>query len=175
MTSDVDVGNETSYAIADAAVRRLVLAVLALEAAEGEVAVAFLTEAGMAELNGRYRGLEEPTDVLSFPEDGDAWPEPQGGDGEADDGEGADGLATGREDARPGPFLGDVAVCPEVAARYAAAEGHPLAVELGRLLVHGVLHLLGWDHETDQGEMHLREEVVVASVSGLFASLTAEA
>ena len=74
----------------------------------------------------------------------------------------------------PSAFLGDVAVCPAVADHYAAADGHPLAVELGRLIVHGVLHVLGWDHENDQGEMRLREEFVLTQVNDLLPALTAE-
>ena len=177
MSSDVDVRNETSYAIDDDAVARVVRAVLALEEAEGEVAVAFLDETAMAELNGRYRGLAEATDVLSFPGgDEDGWPEPQGGMSDDEDGEeGGDegGDADHARDHTPPAFLGDVAVCPAVADHYAAAEGHPLAVELGRLLVHGVLHLLGWDHESDQGEMRLREEFVLSQVDALLPALTA--
>ena len=165
--------------------RRLVFAVLALEEAKGEVAIAFLAEPDIAELNERYRGVPEATDVLSFPSgDDDEWPEPRavddvwpdpraGGAAAGEDGEASQ--IPGGGGASPLSFLGDIAVCPAVAARYAAADGHPLAVELGRLLVHGVLHLLGWDHESDQGEMRLREEVVVVEVRGLFASLTAEA
>jgi probable rRNA maturation factor len=183
MTSWVDVQNETPYAIDLDAVRRLVLAVLALEEAEGEVAVAFLGEADMAELNGRYRGLPEATDVLSFPEAVDEeWPEPgedepygdeddaedERADSERDDIEGADGTLQL-------PFLGDIAVCPAVADRYATADGHALAVELGRLLVHGVLHLHGWDHESDRGEMRLREEVVLTEVHGLLLALAVKA
>lgn len=179
MTSHVDVQNETPYTLDDDAVRHLVLAVLALEAAEGEIAVAFLSEAEIAELNGRYRGFAEPTDVLSFPGgDDDEWPEwplEDAGRSETARGDAAAGedVSLPDEQSGPPPFLGDIAVCPAVAARYAAAEGHPAAVELGRLLVHGVLHLLGWDHESDQGEMRLREEAVVAEVDGLFDALTA--
>jgi probable rRNA maturation factor len=156
-------------------VRRLVLAVLTLEKVEGEVAVAFLAEAGIAELNERYRGLPEATDVLSFPGgDDDDWPEPHPG-GDIDREQGEDTQVVGEQSIPLLPFLGDIAVCPAVAARYAAADGHPLAVELGRLLVHGVLHILGWDHESDQGKMRLREEAVVVEVCGLFVALTAGA
>jgi probable rRNA maturation factor len=183
MTSRVDVQNETPYLIDLDAVRRVVLAVLALEEVEGEVAVAFLGEADMAELNGRYRGLPEATDVLSFPEaEDEEWPE-HGEDELYDDvGDGEHGDAEGEDDERADadgtpslPFLGDIAVCPAVADRYAVADGHPLTLELGRLLVHGVLHLHGWDHESDQGEMRLREEVVLAEVHGLLLTLAAEA
>jgi probable rRNA maturation factor len=79
--------------------------------------------ARMRALNREHRGVDAPTDVLSFPLDG---PE----------------LAGGWPEDGPAPELGDVVVCP-------AAAGDPLEV----LCVHGLLHLLGHDHETDDGEM----------------------
>jgi probable rRNA maturation factor len=88
----------------------------------------------MAEVNGRFRGKPEPTDVLAFPIDGpdalEEWP--------------ADG---------PPPELGDVVICP-------AAAQEPLTT----LAVHGLLHLLGYDHEVDDGEMlALQDELVDAA------------
>ena len=76
----------------------------------------------MAALNGRGRGLPEPTDVLAFPVDGP---------------EARDWTAEG-----PPPELGDVVICPDAASD-----------ALETLAVHGLLHLLGYDHETDGGEM----------------------
>jgi probable rRNA maturation factor len=90
----------------------------------------------MAEVNGRFRGKPEPTDVLAFPIDGpdalEGWP--------------ADG---------PPPELGDVVICP------AAAE-EPLTT----LAVHGLLHLLGYDHEIDDGEMLALQDELVAAAPG---------
>lgn len=77
----------------------------------------------MAQLNGEHRGRDEPTDVLSFPVDG---PEVAGGWP-------ADG---------PAPELGDIVICPDAADE-----------SLETLAVHGLLHLLGHDHEVDEGEM----------------------
>ena len=54
-------------------------------------------------------------------------------------------------------LLGDVVVCPRRAAAQARAAGTPLAFEIAMLLVHGTLHVLGYDHETDAGEMALRQ------------------
>jgi rRNA maturation RNase YbeY len=82
-----------------------------------------------AELNGRYRGRAEPTDVLSFP--GEAGPE--------------------------GLHLGDIVICPAVARAQARRAGHDPEVELKTLLLHGVLHCLGHDHETDVGQMERLE------------------
>lgn len=82
----------------------------------------------MREYNRRYRGKDAPTDVLSFPDD----PEP---------------------DAEGGRNLGDILVSVETARRQARAAGHPLGREVRILLLHGYLHLLGYDHETDGGTM----------------------
>jgi len=116
----------------------LVKAVLAAEGAHGSVVVAFVDEGTIAELNGRYRGLEEPTDVLSFRRaDGDAdWPEPS----------------------KKGTVeLGEMAVCLPVVRRYAREEGGDPGTQLGWTLLHGVLHLLGYDHEDAGGRMRDRE------------------
>jgi probable rRNA maturation factor len=93
----------------------------------GEVSVLFTGDAEMRSLNRRFRGLDRPTDVLSFP-----W-------------------ASG---AREGRYLGDIAISIPTAKRYAKKAGWPLVEELRFLLLHGLLHLLGHDHETDSGEMN---------------------
>lgn len=144
--SEVEVSNETRYRFREEAVAQIVGRVLAAEDADGVVAVAFLDEEAVAELNGRYRGHAESTDVLSFPaghtEDAD-WPEPDGIEDE---------------------FLGDVVVCPAVAERNALEDEISLAEEIRRLLVHGGLHLLGYDHVTDDGEMRAREEALLEQI-----------
>lgn len=94
--------------------------------ARGEVVVALVSDGRMRALNRTYRGADYPTDVLSFP---------------AADGPAAD------------PSLGDVVIATGVAARQAAQTGHPLRTELRVLALHGLLHLLGYDHERDTGEM----------------------
>jgi probable rRNA maturation factor len=92
-----------------------------------EVGVLVCDDATIHALNRQYRGKDRPTDVLSFPAGGP----------------GADGA----------PYLGDVAISLETARRQAARRRIPLARELGLLLLHGVVHLSGYDHETDRGEM----------------------
>lgn len=92
-----------------------------------ELVISLVDEAEMADLHQRWMGEPGPTDVLSFPMDELAVP------------------AAG-EISPPG-VLGDVVLCPEVAARQAAGAGHELAGELSLLLTHGILHLLGHDHE----------------------------
>jgi probable rRNA maturation factor len=108
------------------------------EAAELSVAVVDADE--MAHLNERYRGVAGPTDVLSFGCDD---PCPAGSDEPI--------------------TLGDVIIAPEVAVRQAAELGTTVEAELNLLLVHGVLHLLGYEHDDDEGAraMQDRERVLL--------------
>jgi len=94
----------------------------------GELTVCLVSERKMRELNRRFRGVDAPTDVLSFPPDDRGAPEAE-------------------------PQLGDLAIAVPVAARQARSAGHSLARELRILLLHGYLHLLGYDHERDDGTM----------------------
>jgi len=110
------------------------LARAAPAAARGVVAVALIPDAAMGRLNKEFRGKDYPTDVLSFP----AGPEPK-----------ARGLV---------PALGDIAIATGVARRQAREHGHSVAVELRVLALHGLLHLLGYDHDRDRGEMHRVED-----------------
>ena len=102
------------------------------------VAVRLIGDAEMARLNETYRKKKGPTDVLSFPVAADS----------AKPG-------TLRQQVRKarGGFLGDIAISPKVARRNAKSLGRQLPEELKVLILHGVLHLLGYDHETDRGEM----------------------
>ena len=91
----------------------------------------------MTELNHRWMGGDGPTDVLAFPMD------------ELD-------TARSPDEREPGPtLLGDVVLCPEYARRGARAAGHSLAAELELLTVHGVLHLLGYDHAEPEEEREM--------------------
>lgn len=145
MTVDVDMVDGTGLAADPEAVRGLVQAVLDEEGLKGEVEVAFVDEAAITELNERYRDVAGATDVLSFDYAAEAgWPEPD-----------EDGLGGRR------PVAGEIVVCPQVVARYAAEEGLDTAVQLGWTLIHGALHLAGYDHETDNGEMRGREQVLL--------------
>ena len=92
----------------------------------------------MTELNHRWMGSDGPTDVLAFPMD----------EGSVDHGPGEAG--TGEP-----ALLGDIVLAPEVAAKQAAAAGHTAADELHLLTVHGVLHLLGYDHADPAAEREM--------------------
>jgi len=97
--------------------------------------VCFVDDRAMRRLNAAYRRKPHPTDVLSFP-----W---------AAEDEGNNGARRGEFES----FLGDVVVSTETARRNARSEGHPVENEIRWLILHGVLHLLGYDHATDNGEM----------------------
>lgn len=86
----------------------------------------------IAVLNEQWMGKQGPTDVLSFP---------------------MDELSPGREDGRDAPeagYLGDIALCPQIAEQQAPAAGHDRDDEIALLTVHGILHLLGYDHAEPQ-------------------------
>lgn len=110
-----------------------------------EVALLFVDETSIASLNERFLGRAGPTDVLAFPiED-----EPLAGGRSPDSGgtgPGSGALPSGDED-EPLMLLGDVVICPTVAARNAVEHGVSEDDELALLVVHGLLHLLGMDHE----------------------------
>ena len=125
---------------------------------EVELSVVFVDEATIAELNGRYGGKAEATDVLSFPID-DEPPE----SGRHPDSGGSGPGEPSEPDELP-LLLGDVYVCPAVAARNAPDHPGTYDDELALLIVHGILHLLGMDHE-DSGEaeeMEQRERALLA-------------
>jgi probable rRNA maturation factor len=143
----VEVVDHTGLVRDARAVVRLVEGVLGAEKTEGAVVVAFIDEKEMTELNGRYRGATGPTDVLSFPVDQSArWP------GEEEE-------------------LGEVVVCPQVVLRYGREEGTDFGQQLGWTLVHGTLHLLGYDHEADRGEMRRRERELLSELKPLVEGL----
>lgn len=107
-----------------------------------EVSLLFVDERTIAELNERFLDKHGPTDVLSFPLDDD-FP----GSGRLPD-SGGTGPGEPAEPEMP-DLLGDVVVCPAVASANAARDGVGYDDELALLVVHGTLHLLGWDHELD--------------------------
>ncbi|HEU4616455.1 MAG TPA: rRNA maturation RNase YbeY [Gammaproteobacteria bacterium] len=94
--------------------------------ASGDLTVRVVDEEESAALNGRYRGRSKPTNVLSFPAARDVPPPP----GEP-------------------PQIGDLVICAPVLAREAEAHGKTLEAHWAHIVIHGVLHLLGYDHEAD--------------------------
>jgi probable rRNA maturation factor len=128
----VDVQGRVSGAPSAARVRRVLSrAAKAARSRAAEVSVLFCADGRMRSLNRRYRGKDRATDVLAFP----AGPAARG-------------------------FLGDIVVSVPYAGREARRRFEPPARELDRLLVHGLLHLMGYDHETDDGQMEALERRV---------------
>lgn len=131
------------------------LARVAPATARGEVTIALVTDAKIRTLNRQYRRKDAATDVLSFPS------EPAVGGGRWAVGRRQPARERGGRstaDRRPptaGAYLGDIVIAAGVAARQAKARGHALGTELRVLALHGLLHLLGYDHEsaTDRGRM----------------------
>ena len=114
-----------SFPLSRADVVRSAVTVLRAEGRTATISVTFLGREPMRELNARWKGRRDPTDVLAF-----ALPGPRGS------------------------LAGDVYICPWVAAREAEARGIPLRQELRRLVVHGVLHVLGYDHPEGERRIH---------------------
>jgi probable rRNA maturation factor len=108
-----------------------------------DVSIALVDDAAMLQLNKRFRHKNKTTDVLTFPAD-DSYADPH---------------AKGRP-------LGDIVISLDQARRQAAEEKHSLATEVRYLVLHGILHALGYDHETDDGEM-IALEVEVRGLVGL--------
>jgi len=122
-----------------------------------EVSLVFADEATMADLNQQFMGKAGPTDVLSFPIDTE--PEPSGRVPDAG------GSGPGEPPLGEIPQLvGDVVLCPAVAARNAQEHEVSFDDEVALLIVHGILHLLGWDHELDDEaeRMEARERELLA-------------
>jgi probable rRNA maturation factor len=102
------------------------------------VTVCLVSDSEIARLNETFRKKEGPTDVLSFPMVVRRRPVR---------------LRRGSKIIKADDYLGDIAISPATARRYAKKNGRKLSSELQVLILHGVLHLLGYDHETDRGEM----------------------
>ncbi|HEX5641571.1 MAG TPA: rRNA maturation RNase YbeY [Thermoleophilia bacterium] len=159
----VEVVNGTRTAVDEELVARLVARVLEAEGVRGaEVAVAFVGEARIRALNREHRGLDEVTDVLSFPLE--EWESPAAGaaSGAPDLGDVAEAAVSGT--GGPPLLLGDIVVCARRALEQARGDGLPPSLEVAVLLAHGTLHLLGYDHETDAGQMALRQAEVLELV-----------
>ncbi|MGA3304718.1 MAG: rRNA maturation RNase YbeY [Stellaceae bacterium] len=112
----------------DAAIAALAVCGKAVAGAKAELSLVLADDAAVRELNREFRGLDKPTNVLSFPA--------------------SEKTAPGA----PMVLLGDVVLAYETVAREAHAQGKSLAEHAAHLVVHGVLHLLGFDHERGEAE-----------------------
>lgn len=126
--------------------RRATAFLAALGKGDAELSVLVVGDRGIRRLNREWRGKDVATDVLSFP------------------------AAT----EHAGDLIGDVVVSLDTAARVAEAEGRPLVEELDRYLVHGILHLLGFDHETEaEAEAMAAQEDEVLARHGMVTAARA--
>ncbi len=121
---------------------------IAPASARGELCVALVSDRRMRALNRQFRGKDAVTDVLSFP---------------------ASGTSASSAPSAAG-FLGDIVIASGVAARQAKAARHSLQTEIRVLALHGLLHLMGYDHDGDDGKM-ARAEARLRKKAGLPAGL----
>lgn len=126
----------------------------AIDLHDTQVTICLVSDGEIAGMNEKFRKKSGPTDVLSFPATRHG--------ARTKRKSGASAKHAGRvrktELARGENYLGDIAIAPETARRYAKKNGRGLTEELRVLILHGVLHLLGYDHETDHGEMNRIEQ-----------------
>lgn len=133
----IEINNETEISVDEARVLRL--ATFALNELhihpQADLAIVFVDEPAMEVLHIEWMDEPGPTDVLSFP---------------------MDELRPGTEgELTPAGLLGDIVVCPQVAAKQAAAAGHETINEILLLTTHGILHLLGFDHAEPEEEKEM--------------------
>jgi len=102
------------------------------EPADSLIVLAFVRDPAIRKLNSTYRGQDKVTDVLSFPSDQEYNPDSD-------------------------VYLGDIVISTDAAVRQAKEARHSVKREINELIIHGVLHLCGYDHETDQGQMNRLE------------------
>ena len=104
--------------------------------AAGDVELVFVSDDEMREINREQRGIDKATDVLSFP-----------------------------YEQVPGGLMGSVVISTDTASRVAAGLGHSIECEIALLFLHGILHILGYDHEIDDGQMRGKEKEVIEHFS----------
>jgi probable rRNA maturation factor len=139
----IEINNESGVAVDELALADLGRYVLdAMQVSPlADLSVVLLDTEAMAALHVQWMDLEGPTDVMAFPMDG--------ADESSERGDHPGSL--GEDRPTPAALLGDVVLCPEVAAVQAREAGHSVEAELHLLCTHGILHLLGYDHgDTDE-------------------------
>ena len=102
----------------------------------GDVELVFVNDDEMREINREQRGIDKATDVLSFP-----------------------------YEQVPGGLMGSVVISTDTASRVASELGHSIECEIALLFLHGILHILGYDHEIDDGQMRGKEKEVIEHFS----------
>jgi probable rRNA maturation factor len=122
--------------LTDLALNRFITRARRAAALKGLVNVLITSSAEMKSLNRRFRGKDKPTDVLSFPAEPDAQKQ----------------------------FAGEIAISADMASQNARVLGHSPAAEVKILVLHGILHLRGYDHECDNGQMARREKQLRAKL-----------
>src|ERR1700730_17196072 len=124
---------------------------------EADVTVCLVSDAEIAHMNEAFRKKKGPTDVLSFPAERKRQPfasrRKKTYTAVAENIEDTEKRRGSPGSRTAETYLGDIAIAPETARRYAKKNARSLSNELRVLILHGVLHLLGYDHETDRGEM----------------------
>ena len=98
----------------------------------GDVELVFVNDDEMRKINREHRGIDKATDVLSFP-----------------------------YEQVPGGLMGSVVISTDTASRVASELGHSIECEIALLFLHGILHILGYDHEIDNGQMRGKEKEVI--------------
>jgi probable rRNA maturation factor len=143
---DVQVAPAFAAAISEGRLRQVAKAVLRREGSHGQVTVVVTDDVGIQELNCDFLGIDAPTDVLSF------------------GAQEAAGPFVAAPDA--GNYLGDVIVSYPRAVAQAAEQGHSSSRELDLLVIHGLLHLLGYDHaaEAEQAVMWAKQDEILDSL-----------
>ena len=116
------------------ALERFVLKARRVARLRGRVNVLVTGSTAMRSLNLRFRQKSKPTDVLSFPSE-----------------------SSSHKQSKRGGLAGEIAISADIARQNAARLGHPAALEIKLLALHGILHLAGMDHERDNGEMARKE------------------
>lgn len=123
-----------------------------------DVTVCLVSDREIARMNEAFRKKKGPTDVLSFPADGR--PTARAKKRKTIYAHGTEKKRADKKSPVAGEYLGDIAIAPETARRFAKKNGRRLQDELCLLVLHGVLHLLGYDHETDDGKMNRIENAM---------------
>lgn len=127
------------------------------EANQRQFSIAFVSDSRMKQLNQFFRGKNSTTDVLSFPYEADEFQSKSYAFTRENDEDDSSTNITAEAVTLTTDFIGDIVISAEQAERQAKENNLSLENEIKQLILHGLLHLCGYDHETDNGEMNARE------------------